>query len=107
MAWIHLKAIRVYVESVLRYGLPARFRAVVIEPSKRNEKKLRKALDDMYKDLLGQDGGEIDEMDNNARTLLGNELEFYAYVFFEIFIEQNPNAKKEKEKENQKNNEEK
>jgi len=60
------------------------------------KKKLRKALDDMYKDLLGQDGGDIDETDTNAMSLLGNE-DFYAYVFFEIFIEQNPNAKKEKQ----------
>jgi len=35
MAWVHLKAIRIYVESVLRFGLPARFRAVVIEPNKK------------------------------------------------------------------------
>jgi V-type H+-transporting ATPase subunit C len=93
MAWVHLKAIRIYVESVLRFGLPARFRAVVIEPSKKNEKKLRKALDDMYKDLLGQEVGEIDTDDKNAITLLGNE-EFFAYVFLEMFIEHNPAVKK-------------
>ena len=30
-AWIHLKALRVYVESVLRYGLPPEFVSAVIQ----------------------------------------------------------------------------
>jgi V-type H+-transporting ATPase subunit C len=30
-SWVHLKALRVFVESVLRYGLPPDFAAVVIE----------------------------------------------------------------------------
>ena len=29
-SWIHLKALRTFVESVLRYGLPLRFQAAVI-----------------------------------------------------------------------------
>jgi len=94
MAWIHLKAIRIYVESVLRFGLPARFRAVVIEPNKKNEKKLRKALDDMYKDLLGQEVGDVGgEMDKNAMQLIGTD-EFFAYVFLDVFIEHNPGNNK-------------
>jgi len=75
------------VESVLRFGLPARFRAVVIEPDKKNEKKLRKALDDMYKDLLGLEVGDMtDEEKKNAMSVIGND-EFFAYVFLELFIE--------------------
>jgi len=92
-AWIHLKAIRIYVESVLRFGLPARFRAVVLEPNKKNEKRLRKTLDDMYKDLLGQEGDIMGELDSNAISLIGND-EFYAYVFLEAFVEHNPTIKK-------------
>jgi len=88
-----LKAIRIYVESVLRFGLPARFRAVVLEPNKKNEKRLRKTLDDMYKDLLGQEGDIMGELDSNAISLIGND-EFYAYVFLEAFVEHNPTIKK-------------
>jgi len=30
MAWIHIKALRVYVESVLRYGLPLEYTSAII-----------------------------------------------------------------------------
>lgn len=30
-AWIHLKALRLHVESVLRYGLPANYQAVILK----------------------------------------------------------------------------
>jgi len=30
-AWIHLKALRVFVESVLRYGLPPNFAAIIFQ----------------------------------------------------------------------------
>jgi len=46
----------------------------------------------MYKDLLGQEIGEMGEIDKNAIQLLGNE-EFFAYVFLDFFIEQNPGLK--------------
>ena len=32
-AWIHLKALRTFVESVLRYGLPVNFQAAVVRVS--------------------------------------------------------------------------
>jgi len=43
-SWVHLKAVRIYVESVLRFGLPARFRAVSIEPSPKAEKKIKESF---------------------------------------------------------------
>ena len=42
--WLHLVAIRLFVESILRYGLPPRFQGVVMKPSGRTETKLRKGL---------------------------------------------------------------
>ena len=33
-AWIHLKTIRVFVESVLRYGLPPKMVAMLIKPGR-------------------------------------------------------------------------
>jgi len=44
MAWIHIKAIRIFVESVLRYGLPPRYTAVVVEPVLKNEKKIVESI---------------------------------------------------------------
>jgi len=85
-----LKTIRVYVESFLRFN-PSPFKIVVIEPNHKNEKKLRKSLDEKYKGL-GQDL-DLGELDNNIISLIGND-EYYNYVFFEGFIEHNPIKKK-------------
>jgi V-type H+-transporting ATPase subunit C len=49
--WIHTKALRVFVETVLRYGLPLNFQAVVIQPQKRNNRKLRETLNQLYEKL--------------------------------------------------------
>jgi len=71
----------------LRFGLPARFRAVVMEPSSKAEKKLIKSLCDMYKGLLTHDV-EItnDVYTKNAMGIVGNE-EFFPFVFMDLFIE--------------------
>jgi V-type H+-transporting ATPase subunit C len=39
MAWVHIKAVKIFVESVLRFGLPPRYTAVVIEPKQKKTKK--------------------------------------------------------------------
>ena len=44
------QALRIFVESVLRYGLPVNFRAAVIIPGK-NQKKLRDRLNQVHKNL--------------------------------------------------------
>ncbi|RXN38908.1 V-type proton ATPase subunit C 1-A [Labeo rohita] len=51
IAWIHIKALRVFTESVLRYGLPVNFQAMLLQPNKKNVKKLREVLQDLYKHL--------------------------------------------------------
>lgn len=47
-AWIHVKALRVFVESVLRYGLPVNFQAILVHPSKKSTKRLRDVLSQLY-----------------------------------------------------------
>ncbi|PAV92198.1 hypothetical protein WR25_08978 [Diploscapter pachys] len=59
-AYIHIKALRVFVESVLRYGLPVNFQAAVVEPSKGSQKKLRAELHKLYIHLDGSAAGPID-----------------------------------------------
>ena len=44
--WIHLKVIRGFIESVLRYGLPLDFLPVFIEPNMKKEKQLKGTLID-------------------------------------------------------------
>jgi len=57
VAFMHLKAMRVFVESVLRYGVPANFSAFIVKPtSTKNLTKLRSILADVFStsSLFGQ-----------------------------------------------------
>ncbi|CAN0425206.1 unnamed protein product [Discosporangium mesarthrocarpum] len=40
VAWMHLKVVRAFVESVMRYGLPVDFLTVVLAPKKGQEGKV-------------------------------------------------------------------
>ncbi|KAG8580170.1 hypothetical protein GDO81_007182 [Engystomops pustulosus] len=51
IAWIHIKALRVFVESVLRYGLPVNFQAVILHPYKKSMKRLRDVLNALFRHL--------------------------------------------------------
>jgi len=57
VAWMHVKVIRVFVESVLRYGLPVDFTAVLYKVHANKEQDLTNALD---KQLGKSDGKDID-----------------------------------------------
>jgi V-type H+-transporting ATPase subunit C len=50
-AWIHIKALRIFVESVLRFGLPVNFQAAIVKPPKKGGKRLRDSLDNLYSHL--------------------------------------------------------
>ncbi|KAK7839938.1 v-type proton atpase subunit c [Quercus suber] len=44
-SWMHFCAVRVFTESILRYGLPPSFLACVLAPSVKSEKKVRSILE--------------------------------------------------------------
>nr|KJB76320.1 hypothetical protein B456_012G082900 [Gossypium raimondii] len=44
-SWMHFCAVRVFAESILRYGLPPSFLACVLSPSVKGEKKVRSILE--------------------------------------------------------------
>lgn len=62
-AWVHIKVVRVFVESVLRYGLPANFQTTILRvilflfltthicQPKKDEKKLLVSLTKVYESL--------------------------------------------------------
>lgn len=75
-AFVHLKGMRIFVESVLRYGVPANFCAFIVRPtSTRNLSKLRTLLSDLFagQQLFGQGyhGGEAGD---------GEAEGYYPYV---------------------------
>ncbi|KAH1204936.1 V-type proton ATPase subunit C [Glycine soja] len=44
-SWMHFCAVRLFAESILRYGLPPSFLACVLAPSVKSEKKVRSILE--------------------------------------------------------------
>ncbi|XP_017960634.1 V-type proton ATPase subunit C isoform X6 [Drosophila navojoa] len=88
-ALIHVKALRVFVESVLRYGLPVNFQAILIEPNKKSVKRLRDVLNQLYGHLDGASaGGNVNSADNVDIPGLGfGQSEYYPYVFYKVNID--------------------
>ncbi|NXD06577.1 VATC1 ATPase, partial [Nothocercus nigrocapillus] len=88
IAWIHVKALRVFVESsflldFLRYGLPVNFQAMLLQPNKKTMKKLREVLYDLYKHLDSSAAAIIDAtMDIPGLNL--SQQEYYPYVYYKI-----------------------
>ncbi|CDW54631.1 V type proton ATPase subunit C [Trichuris trichiura] len=86
-AWIHVKALRVFVESVLRYGLPVNFQAALLQPNKRAvTKRLKDLLNQLYAYLdVGNMGTGNFEMTEDVSKLLSfGQQEYYPYVFLKI-----------------------
>jgi len=79
-AWVHLKTIRVFVESVLRFGLPRDFTVIVMEPEDKYEKKIRITLEEIYRGL----GSEYLQGDTGDVVIAGTTERFYPYVFAEL-----------------------
>ncbi|XP_077166857.1 V-type proton ATPase subunit C 2 isoform X2 [Paroedura picta] len=84
VAWIHIKALRVFTESVLRYGLPVNFQTMLLQPSKRSAKRLRDVLNAVFKHLDEVAAASIMDASMDIPGLqLGNQ-EYYPYVYFKI-----------------------
>jgi len=58
VAWMHIKVIRVFVESVLRYGLPVDFTAVLYKAMNGRDVQLTAALDNAFGSEEAQDQDE-------------------------------------------------
>jgi V-type H+-transporting ATPase subunit C len=80
VAWMHMKVIRVFVESVLRYGLPVDFTAVLYKVHQGKDAQLVAALDKHLGgtgNVLAVDGGATDEKD-------ADEEEYHDFVMFKF-----------------------
>ena len=47
-AWIHICAIRLFTESILRYGVPPEFLTALVKPNPKSTTKLRRLLASMF-----------------------------------------------------------
>lgn len=73
IAWVHIKAMRVFVESVLRFGVPPSFASFILQPKQNQTTAMRKAL----ADILGK--GTPDTMASGDPGAEGEE-DYYPYV---------------------------
>lgn len=87
VAWLHVKALRVFVESVLRYGLPVNFQAMVMKPLKKNHKRLRDVLNQLYGhlDSTALSGQKISSMEIPGLNL--SAADYFPYVYYKISLD--------------------
>lgn len=86
-AWVHVKALRVFVESVLRYGLPVNFQAMLLHPNKKSMKRLREVLNSQYShlDASALQGSADDKYDIPGLSV--GQQEYYPYVYYKLDID--------------------
>ncbi|RDX97434.1 V-type proton ATPase subunit C, partial [Mucuna pruriens] len=81
-SWMHFCAVRLFAESILRYGLPPSFLACVLAPSVKSEKKVRSILEGLSDSTNRQ--GE-DEVGAGMAGLAGDS-DAHPYVSFTINV---------------------
>ncbi|KAI0565769.1 V-type ATP synthase Subunit V1C [Gracilaria domingensis] len=84
IAMVHLKALRSFAESVLRYGLPVNFEVALLSPKGKAETRLRQELGKMFGHLGGSWAAisESDEVTNIPGIIA--DRDFYPYVYLEL-----------------------
>jgi len=85
-ASIHIKALRVFVESVLRFGLPVNFVAIVIHPTRKSTKRLRDVLSQLFGYLDQSNNSRPDEQ-MDIPGVFSSQQEFYPYVYFKLDLD--------------------
>ncbi|KAJ7042481.1 hypothetical protein C8F04DRAFT_1076072 [Mycena alexandri] len=86
---VHLKVVRLFVESVLRYGLPANYAGLALKPDAKTAKKTFGVLQSQFsylrprsnRDAKSARGGN-EEFVGEYQTLM--EQEFFDFVMFEV-----------------------
>ncbi|XP_011879957.1 PREDICTED: V-type proton ATPase subunit C [Vollenhovia emeryi] len=89
-AWIHVKALRVFVESVLRYGLPVNFQAILLHPHKKCARRLRDALNQLYAHLDSSATGSTAQHNQDNVDIPGlgfGQSDYFPYVYYKINVD--------------------
>ncbi|XP_057527768.1 V-type proton ATPase subunit C [Amaranthus tricolor] len=81
-SWMHFCAVRVFSESILRYGLPPNFLACVLAPSQKSEKKVRTILERHCSAANSVHWRSEDEV--GAMAGLAGDTDAHPYVSFTI-----------------------
>ncbi|CAN8099516.1 unnamed protein product [Discula destructiva] len=95
MVWAHIMTLRVFVETVLRYGLPLEYVSALVKTTPKQAKKVKTSLDSAYSYLggnaFGRDKkGRVTKDDAAlssemaAAGMGGDGNEYTAYVYYEF-----------------------
>ncbi|KAI0786026.1 ATPase V1 complex subunit C [Abortiporus biennis] len=90
---VHLKILRLFVESVLRYGLPANYIGFIVKPEPKTIKRTLTTLQEQFAYLSGRSnpsskaskikgGTATEEFAGEYQTIL--EQEYFDFVLFEV-----------------------
>uniref|UniRef100_A0A0B6ZVG3 V-type proton ATPase subunit C n=1 Tax=Arion vulgaris TaxID=1028688 RepID=A0A0B6ZVG3_9EUPU len=87
VAWMHIKALRVFTESVLRYGLPVNFQAMLVRPIKKNHKRMKDVLNQLYGhlDSTALSGQQMSTMEIPGINLTASD--YFPYVFYKVSLD--------------------
>nr|VDD59018.1 unnamed protein product [Brassica oleracea] len=89
-SWMHFCAVRIFAESIMRYGLPPAFLACVLSPAVKSEKKVRSILErlcDSTNSLYWK--SEEDAGAGGAMAGLAGDSETHPYRDFIIIVANN------------------
>lgn len=90
-AWIHVKALRVFVESVLRYGLPVNFQAILLHPHKKCARRLRDILNQLYAHLdssaTAAGAAQANQDSVDIPGLGFGQNDYFPYVYYKINVD--------------------
>ncbi|KAH8735422.1 V-ATPase subunit C [Ilyonectria robusta] len=96
MVWMHVLTLRVFVEAVLRYGLPLDYVSALVKTTSKLSPKVKTALDSNYSYLGGnafgrdkrgkitKDDAELSSEMAAAGLGTGEGHEYTAYVYYEV-----------------------
>ncbi|XP_077432097.1 V-type proton ATPase subunit C 1-B-like [Vanacampus margaritifer] len=83
-AWIHLKAVSVFVESVLRYGLPVNYQALLLQSDRKCSAKLRQELASLFMHL--DPTATVSETDVTCDIPGLCQQDYFSYICFHVNI---------------------
>uniref|UniRef100_A0A7S4DKM6 V-type proton ATPase subunit C n=1 Tax=Lotharella globosa TaxID=91324 RepID=A0A7S4DKM6_9EUKA len=93
IGWMHIKAVRCFAESILRFGLPKKaedfkaifpnhIQAALIQPFPGQEQRVRKVLQKLYSSLASEE--VTAQLDASETDYSGFGADFYPYVYIPI-----------------------
>ncbi|TRZ02648.1 hypothetical protein DNTS_024389 [Danionella cerebrum] len=88
VAWVHIKVLRTFIESVLRYGLPVNFQTLLLQPRQKRRNQLKQQLSSLFQHL--EPAATVSKQEVLLDSSDGNSIlqEHDSYICFPIRIQE-------------------